>query len=301
MAKRKKSRAPPSRPSGGRHNARPIWNGSISFGLLNIPVQLFSAERSFDLHFRMLDSRNNSPVRYERVNSETGEEVPWSEIVKAFEYAKGSYVVIDEEDIREAAPEATETVAIESFVDGESIDPRYFEKPYYLIPSPKAEKGYVLLREILRRKKKIGIAKVVIRTRQYLAALMPLKDALVLDLMRFEQEIVPTAEFAFPEGPAASYRLTARELEMGEQLIESMTTDWNPADYTDDFRAKLRKIIDARVAKAEGKTVRIEKPIESARQDASNVVDFTALLKRSLAGKPNGAEKRARPRRKKAG
>jgi DNA end-binding protein Ku len=130
---------------------------------------------------------------------------------------------------------------------------------------------------------------------------MPLKDALVLDLMRFDQEIVPTAEFAFPEGPAASYRLTARELEMGEQLIESMTTDWNPADYTDDFRAKLRKIIDARVAKAEGKTVRIEKPIESARQEASNVVDFTALLKRSLAGKPNGAEKRARPRRKKAG
>jgi DNA end-binding protein Ku len=146
--------------------ARPVWTGNISFGLLNVPVQLFSGERSVDLHFRMLDSRNKTPIRYERVNSETGEEVAWKDIVKAFEYAKGSYVVIDEEEIRKAAPESTETVEIESFVDGESIDPRYFEKPYYLVPGKKADKGYVLLREILKRTGKLGIARVVIRTRQ---------------------------------------------------------------------------------------------------------------------------------------
>src|SRR4030095_9709088 len=139
--------------------ARPIWNGTISFGLLNVPVQLHSGERSLDLHFRMLDSRDNSPVRYERVNSETGEEVPWKEIVKGFEYSKGSYVVIDEEDIRKAAPESTGT---------DEIDRMYFEKPYYLVPGKKAEKGYVLLREVLAKTGKVGIARVVIRTRQYL-------------------------------------------------------------------------------------------------------------------------------------
>ena len=133
--------------------ARPIWNGTISFGLLNVPVQLHSGERSVDLHFRMLDSRDNTPVRYERVNAETGEEVPWKEIVKGFEYSKGNYVVIDEEDIRKAAPESTETVEIEAFCNRDEIDPMYFEKPYYLVPSKKAEKGYVLLREVLAKTK----------------------------------------------------------------------------------------------------------------------------------------------------
>src|SRR5687768_3717692 len=121
--------------------ARPIWNGTISFGLLNVPVQLYSGERSIDLHFRMLDSRDKNPIRYERVNSETGEEVPWKDIVKAFEYAKGNYVVIDEDDIKAAAPEATESVEIEAFVDRVAISPMYFERPYYLVPAKKAEKG----------------------------------------------------------------------------------------------------------------------------------------------------------------
>jgi DNA end-binding protein Ku len=276
--------------------ARPIWNGNISFGLLNIPVQLFSGERSVDLHFRMLDNRDKRPVRYERVNADTGEEVPWADIVKAFEYDKGSYVVIDEEDIRKAAPEATETVEIETFVDRESIDPRYFEKPYYLVPAAKAEKGYVLLREILKRKRKIGIAKVVIRTRQYLAALMPHEDALILLLMRFCQELVPADEFKLPGGTLSQYRLTPKELEMGEQLIESMTAKWNPQDYQDDFRSRLHEIIEARVAKQSGKKVRLPEAARHTKPAASNVVDFTALLQRSLAGKSGeGAAARKRP------
>lgn len=263
--------------------ARPIWNGTISFGLLNVPVQLYSGERSVDLHFRMLDSRDQSPVRYERVNSETGEEVPWKEIVKGFEYSKGSYVVIDEEDLRKAAPESTETVEIEAFVDRADIDPMYFEKPYYLVPGKKAEKGYVLLREVLARTGKVGISRVVIRTRQYLAALSPRGDALMLDLMRFPQEIVKADEFTLPKGTSKTMRVTPQELGMATQLIEAMTKKWDPDDYRDEFRAQLRKIIDEQIARQKGKKVRAPKTEEAQPAEATtNVVDFMELLKRSL-------------------
>jgi DNA end-binding protein Ku len=271
--------------------ARPIWNGTISFGLLNVPVQLYSGERSVDLHFRMLDSRDNSPVRYERVNSETGEEVPWKEIVKGFEYSKGSYVVIDEEDIRKAAPEATESVEIEAFVERAEIDPMYFEKPYYLVPGKKAEKGYVLLREVLAKTGKVGIARVVIRTRQYLAALSPRGDALMVDLMRFPQEIVKADEFTLPKGNSKSYRVTPQEVAMATQLIEAMTKKWDPDDYKDQFRAQLRKIIDEQVARQSGKKVRAHKTEDTEPAEATtNVVDFMELLKKSLekGGKPGG-------------
>lgn len=276
--------------------ARPIWNGTISFGLVNVPVQLYSGERTVDLHFRMLDSRDNSPVRYERVNSETGEEVPWKEIVKGFEYSKGSYVVIDEQDIRKAAPESTESVEIEAFVQREQIDPMFFEKPYYLVPTKKAEKGYVLLREVLAKTGKVGISRVVIRTRQYLAALSPRGDALMLDLMRFPQEIVKADEFTLPTGNSKSYRVTPQELAMATQLIESMSKQWDPADYRDEFRAQLRKIIDEQIARQTGKKVRAHKKEEAAPAAATtNVVDFMELLKRSLDQGGKGG--RAQPQR----
>ena len=286
--------------------ARPIWNGTISFGLLNVPVQLYSGERTVDLHFRMLDSRDNSPVRYERVNSETGEEVPWKEIVKGFEYSKGSYVVIDEDDIRKAAPASTETVEIEAFVQRDEIDPMFFEKPYYLVPTKKAEKGYVLLREVLAKTGKVGISRVVIRTRQYLAALSPRGDALMLDLMRFPQEIVKADEFTLPTGTSKSYRVTPQELGMATQLIESMSRKWDPDDYKDEFRAQLRKIIDEQIARQTGKKVRAHKKEEAAPAAATtNVVDFMELLKRSLDKGGKGAkgrktaakEKRSRQRK----
>jgi DNA end-binding protein Ku len=263
--------------------ARPIWNGAISFGLLNVPVQLYSGERSVDLHFRMLDSRNQAPVRYERVNAETGEEVPWKDVVKGFEFHKGSYVVVDEEDIKKAAPESTETIDIESFVDRASITPLYFEKPYYLVPPKKAAKGYVLLREILEKTGRVGIAKVVIRTRQYLAALLPLGDALVLNLMRFPQEIVTADSFELPKGDAKKYRITPKEMEMATQLVESMAVDWKPADYKDDFRDKLREIVEGLAAKASGKKGKAKaESAEATPPKKSNVVDFMALLQRSL-------------------
>jgi DNA end-binding protein Ku len=278
--------------------ARPIWNGTISFGLLNVPVQLHSGERGVDLHLRMLDSRNKSPIRYERINAETGEEVPWKDVVKAFEYEKGNYVVVDEKDLRKSHPEATETVEIEAFVDQASIDPRYFEKPYYLVPGKKAEKGYVLLREVLKKSEKVGIAKVVIRTRQYLAAVMPLEHALVLNLMRFPQELVPPDEYSLPESAPAKYRISTKELEMATSLVESMSVEWKPNDYKDDFREKLRKIIDEQVA-AQGKKRKPKSEAGSPVPNSStNVVDFMALLKKSLDTK--GSKDRADRRRKTA-
>ena len=289
--------------------ARPIWNGTISFGLLNVPVQLYSGAHSVDLHFRMLDSRDRKPVRYERVNSETGEEVPWKEIVKGFEYQKGSYVVIDEDEIRKAAPEKTETVEIEAFVERAAIDPMYFDKPYYLVPAKKAEKGYVLLREALRQTGKVGIARVVIRTRQYLGALLPFEDALILNLMRFPQELVKPEEFTLPAGDAKRYRITPKEVEMASQLLESMTAKWRPDDYKDEFRSRLRKIIDAQVAKRSGRKGKVKAAAEPELPDATtNVVDFMALLKRSLDKKGGAAahkkaaaaEKRSRTSRRKA-
>jgi DNA end-binding protein Ku len=263
--------------------ARPIWSGTLSFGLLNIPVNLMSGERaSSDVHFRMLDGRNNAPVKYERVNAETGEDVPWKEIVKAYEYEKGNYVVIDEADIREASPHGKETVDVEAFVDEAQIDPRYYEKPYVLVPGKKAEKGYVLLRETLRRLGKVGIAKVVIRTREYLCAVRPHGSALVLLLMRFPHELVDVDDYALPEGKPADFRISGKELEMAEELISAMAADFEPGAYKDEFQKRLRAVIDRRIHE-KGATTRIsdrgEEPGEGA---ATNVVDFMSLLKKSL-------------------
>lgn len=263
--------------------ARPIWTGTLSFGLLNVPVSLMAATRSVDLHFRMLDSRSKTPVRYERVNAETGEEVPWKEIVKAFEYEKGSYVVLDPEDIKSAAAEGHETVEVNTFVDAESVGSEYFEKPYLLVPGKKAEKGYVLLRETLKRTGKIGIARVVIRTREYLSAVMPKDNALMLMLLRYPQELVDVEEYKIPDGAPSSYRISPKEIQMAEQLIDSMSDKWKPEDYRDEFRDRLRKVIEKRL-KSEGLVTPAEDDEPHIPENAStNVVDFMALLKDSLA------------------
>ncbi|NID17195.1 Ku protein [Luteibacter yeojuensis] len=264
--------------------ARPIWTGTLSFGLLNIPIRLMSGERRNDLHFRMLDQRDNTPVRYERVNAETGEEVPWKDIVKAFEYQKGNYVVLEEEDIRNAASDAHETVEIDSFVDGGDIAPAYYEKPYVLLPAKKAEKGYVLLRETLKKTGKVGIARVVIRTKEYLAAVMPQDDALVLNLLRYKAEIVDVDDYELPGKAASEYRISSREMEMARELIESMSGKWKPEDYHDEFRAKLRTAIEKRL-KSKGVTTTVEEEERTPEHATTNVVDFMALLKKSIGAK----------------
>lgn len=274
---------------------RPVWNGVVSFGLLNVPVQLYTATRDIDLHFRMLDARNRKPVRYERVNTVTGDEVPWKEVVKAYEYSKGNYVVVDEKQLRKIAPDATESVDIEKFIDAGDVDPAYFEKPYYLVPMKKSEKGYVLLREALRRSGKAAVARVVIRTRQYLALMSPREHALVLNLLRFPQEIVDAKEFAFPTGTLARYRISAAELRMAEDLLDSMAGKWRPGDYKDEFRARLRKLLRTRIDKEHG-TLSIAASEETEAAPAStNVVDFAALLRKSLAGKAKAHPVRRKP------
>lgn len=262
--------------------ARPIWTGTLSFGLLNVPISLMSGERRTDIHFKMLDSRNKQPIRYERVNAETGEEVPWKDIVKAFEYDKGSYVVIDKETLKEAAPDSHESIDINAFVHVDEIAPPFFEKPYFLVPGKKAEKGYVLLRETLRKTKRIGIGRVVIRTREYLCAVMPQGDALLLNLLRYPQELVQADEYKFPDASTKSYRISDAEFDMATKLIESMAGEWTPGDYKDEYRERLTKVIKSKL-KSKGVVKALPQDDEKLPEDATtNVVDFMSLLKKSL-------------------
>ncbi|QBB70157.1 Ku protein [Pseudolysobacter antarcticus] len=276
---------------------RPIWSGTLSFGLLNVPVSLMSGERRIDLHFRMLDGRNNKRIKYERVNEETGAEVPWKEIVKAFEYSKGSYVVLKPDDIKSAAPESHDSIDVEAFVDVEAIAPQFFEKPYFLVPGKKAEKGYVLLRETLRKTKRVGVGRVVIRTREYLCAVMPQGDALVLNLLRFAQELVSADDYVFPAKAAAEYRITKVEMTMAEQLIDSMSSEWKPEDYKDEFRARLSEVIEKRM-KSKGVVKSISDEASLPENSTTNVVDFTSLLKKSLASNHRTPAKKSATQKK---
>ena len=285
---------------------RPIWTGTLSFGLLNVPVSLMTGSRTVDLHFRMLDSRSKTPIRYERVNAETGDEVPWKDIVKAFEYKKGSYVVLEKDDLKSAASEGREAVEVEAFVDAASIGPEYYEKPYILVPGKKAEKGYVLLRETLKRTGKIGIARVVIRTREYLSAVMPKDHALILMILRFPQELVDVSEYTIPEGNVSKYRIAPKELDMAEKLIESMSGEWKPGDFRDEFRERLQKVIAKRMKSKGLVTPAVDDESDESSEDTStNVVDFMALLEKSLASNKRTPAKKqgagaAKPAAKKA-
>ena len=263
--------------------ARPIWTGTLSFGLLNVPVQLMTGERRNELHFRMLDGRNNAAVKYERVNAETGDEVPWNEIVKAYEYEKGNYVVLEPEDIKNASPTGRESVEIETFVDAASIPPQFYDKPYVLVPGKKAEKGYVLLRETLKETGKAGIGRVVLRTKEYLCAVLPQDDALVLEILRFQEELVDVDEYKLPSGKTAEYRVNDKELKMAKQLIESMSDEWKPSEFRDEFSDRLHKVIEDRM-KQKGLVSHIEGKDEDGDETATtNVVDFMSLLQKSLA------------------
>lgn len=277
--------------------ARPIWKGHVSFGLVNIPVVLYSAERRADLQFRMLDSRNKARVRYERVNEVTGEEVPWDQIVKAYEYDGGNYVVLTEEDFKKAAVEATQAVEIEDFVDAESIDYRYFDKPYYLLPDKKGGKGYVLLRETLKRTGKAGIAKVVIRTRQYLAALIAHDDALVVNLLRFQQELRDLDEFEFPTGTLKQNDVSSKEMELAEKLVKGMSANWKPEKYHDDYRDALMRWIEKKASK-DGTAVSPE-PEEDEGVEAGQIINFMDVLKESIEKKSKGSRKGRKKKTKK--
>jgi DNA end-binding protein Ku len=253
---------------------RAIWKGAISFGLVNIPVSLFPALRREELKFRLLRSSDLSPVNYKRVAEADGKEVPWDQIVKGYEHQKGKFVVLKDEDFARVDIEATQTVDIVNFVELKEVNPLLFHKPYYMEVSKGGEKAYALLREALLDVGKIGIAKVVLKTRQHLAAIKPQDKGLMLELMHFPEELLEPAEFKLP--PARS--VSRPELAMARELIASMTVPWKPADYEDEYHEKLEKIVAEKVKHpSAGTTTRARSP-----KPASNVIDLTEVLRQSL-------------------
>lgn len=252
-----------------------IWKGALTFGLVNIPVELKSAVRSDNISFRLLHEEDLSPVKYERVCQRDGDPVPWSEIVKGYEYAKGKYVVLTDEDFKAAALESSKTIDILDFVQESEIDPRFFETPYYLVPSKGGEKAYALLREAVRNAGAVGIGKIIIRQSQHLAGVKVVGDALVLEIMRFANELVDVDEFTFPDADV----VRPQELKMAEQLVANLEEPFDPEKYTDEYRANLMKIIKA---KMKGKKVALTEEPEQ-RGDAK-VLDLMARLQQSLEG-----------------
>ena len=278
---------------------RAIWKGAISFGLVNIPVALFSATRREELKFRLLRASDNSPVNYKRVAEADGKEVAWEEIVKGYEYEKGKYVVLKEEDFQRVDVEATQTVDIIDFVKMEEVNPVFFYKPYYMEPEKGGDKAYILLREALRASGKLAIAKVVIKTRQHLAAVKPQGHGLMLELMHFADELLDVEDFKVP----ASKTVGKKELEMAKALIESMTAQWQPDKYDDEYKAALEKMIEEKLEHGDEMP---EKPAK--RPKATNVIDLVSVLQKSLAQsgerKPKGRAARTgkskRPHKKAA-
>lgn len=267
---------------------RAIWKGSISFSLINIPIALYPATRREELKFRLLRASDLSPVNYKRVAEADGKEVPWDQIVKGYEYEKGRFIVLKEEDFKRADIEATQSVDIQDFVKLEEIDPIFFDKPYYLEPEKRGEKAYALLREALKQSGKVGIAKVVIKTREHLAAVKPEKNLLVLELMHFAEEIIDTAELKIPENP----KIGAKELEMAKDLVGKMSGKWEPEKYEDEYSHRLLEAIQKKVESG-GKEV----PTRGATKKPTNVVDLVSVLQESLAHAEKG---KSAPKRKPA-
>ena len=268
-----------------------IWKGSVSFGLVNIPVELRTAVRADHISFRLLHEEDLSPVKYERICQTDGEPVPWNEIVKGYEYEKGKFIVMTDEDFKAAAIEGSKTIDIIDFVKEEEIDPRYFETPYYLVPAKNAEKSYALLREAIRSTGAVGIGKIIIRQTQHLAGIKVVGEALVLEIMRFSNELVNASEYTFPGRDA----VRPQELAMAEQLIGNLEEPFDPSKYTDDYRSNLMKIIKA---KMKGKKPKLEEPEEEAPE--TGVLDLMSKLRASLeqgTAKKSAAKKKRSPAR----
>ncbi|WP_131754473.1 non-homologous end joining protein Ku [Burkholderia vietnamiensis] len=273
---------------------RMIWKGAISFGLVHVPVQLFPATRTVKPSFRMLDRRSMDPVGYRQINKRTGKEVTRDDIVRGYEYEKERYVVLTDDEIRSANPESTQTVDILTFVDEDAVSFLYLDTPYYLVPDRKGEKVYALLRDALKDSGKIGIALVVMRDRQHLGALIPVGPLLALDTLRWQDELRPLDELSVPADDAKRAGVTAREFEMAKKLIDDMSGKWTPDEYHDTFRDDILEMVERKVRA--GKIEEIEeRPAETGRT-ATNVVDLTELLKRSLRGGGGGGGRAASAR-----
>ena len=276
---------------------RAIWKGAISFGLVNVPVNLYSGSVESSLDLDLIDKRDFAPVGYKRVNKRTGKELAPAHIVKGYEYAKGRYVVVTDEDMRQANVKATQTVELFAFVEAAEVPPYYFERPYYLEPGKRGEKGYALLREVLARSGKAGLATVVLHTRQHLALLMPVDGMLLLNTVRHADEIRPWKDLEIPGEGLKKLGVTEREIDMAERLVEQMTQPRKPERYRDTYRDDLLERIEAKV-KA-GKTHELTEPDEEAPpRKSAQVIDLMGLLRKSLdeRGKAPARKQRSRAR-----
>lgn len=272
-----------------------IWKGSISFGLLNIPVFLQKAQQDEDLHFSMLDEKDLSPIKYKKINAKSGKEVPWQRIVKGYEYEEGQYVIMSKEDLKAANPKATQTLDIEDFVELADIDLMFLEKPYYLVPQKSGVKGYFLLAEALKKSKKVAIAKIVIRTKQHLALVMPKGDYLVLELLRFAHQVLEEDEVNYLDD-ITKPRFNPKELKMAQELIEGMTAEWKPEQYKDTYADDVMKLIKMKVKKGQTKEIIHAKEPSEKVEGTGKVVDLMPLLKKSLEEKKKTRTKTATKR-----
>ncbi|NHZ43867.1 non-homologous end joining protein Ku [Massilia aquatica] len=267
---------------------RSLWKGAISFGLVHIPVEMHPAVRDNALDLTMLDRRDFSPVGFKRYNKGNNKEVVWDDIVKGYEYADDEYVVLSDEDLRRANPEATGTIDILAFVDADTVPLLYYEQPYYLAPGKGGDKVYALLRETLKKVGKIGIATVVIRVKQHLAALVCEGDTIVLNTLRYSDEIRPTDELKIPGARSKSAAISDKELKMAMALVEGMSEDWEPEQYHDTYREDILALVQKKVKAKQTKTITMPEK-EKAPASKSNVIDLVALLQQSLGKKPGKA------------
>lgn len=274
-------------------SSRTIWKGAISFGLVHIPVGLHTATTEQGIDFDWLDKRTMDPVGYRRINKRTGKEIDRDNIVKGVAYEDGQYVIISPEEIENAYPRTTQTIEIQRFVQASEVSFVYLERPYYVAPINKGQKVYALLRDTLVKTGKIGIAKVVIQTKQHLAALVPSDDVLVLNLLRWGDEVRTTEGLDLPSSKGKSSSNSAAEMKMAKQLVDDMTEKWNPDDFKDEFKQTVMRLVEKKV-KA-GKTETVFEAEEEAPEQSSNVLDLTELLARSLAKRQGTAAKTDTP------
>jgi DNA end-binding protein Ku len=262
--------------------ARAIWKGAITFGLVSIPVELHSAEEKREFKFAMLDKRDFSPVGYKRYSKKSGKEVAWDDIVKGYEYEKGEFVVLSDEDFRRANPKASQAVEIQAFVPAEEVPAEYFETPYYLVPTKPGQKVYALLRETLRESGRIAIAQVVIRTVQHLAAVVPVGRALMLNTMRYSDQLRDGGDLALPAEGLKSVHVTAKENDLAKRLVADMAEHWKPDEFKNTYHQDLMRRIREKIKAGETKEITEAEKGEAAPTRTAKVIDLASLLQQSL-------------------
>ena len=258
--------------------ARVIWKGAITFGLVHVPIVLHPATRVTRLDFDWIDKRDNSPVGYQRINKRTGKPIEAENIVKGYEYEKGDYVFLNDEDFKRANTAVTQSIDVLSFVQASEVPLYYFDTPYYLAPDKRGDKGYVLFREVLRKSGLLALASVVLHSKQYLAAMLPLDDVLMLVTMRYADEIRDAGELDIPQGKDSAPN--AREMQMASRLLEDMTQPWDPKQYRDEYRDDLMATIEEKIAS--GRTHSLEEAEEAPRRKSGKVIDLMSMLQRSI-------------------